>query len=138
MDTYPRTWSSTSGMTCYRIVEFDGDPDSRAIQWCRGEGGVPSGPWRRLDDNVAACYEILRLAEEVERLKAEKQEVLSIFMKGPDVLLAAERARIRRELLGAIDDLRVEAGSVKGDELRLWIVPSHLVAALDRIVPEEG
>lgn len=52
--------------------------------------------------------------------------------------VVAAQARIKRKLLEEIDDLRVEAGSVKGDELRLWIVPSHLVAALDRICPEEG
>lgn len=51
----------------------------------------------------------------------------------------AERARIKEALLAEIDgpSLRVEVGSVAGDDLRLWIVPSQLVAVLDRICPTD-
>lgn len=55
--------------------------------------------------------------------------------------LAAERARVRRDLLAEIEDIREHeeyASCVDGSERERWVVEREsLFAALDRVCPEE-
>lgn len=91
-----------------------------------GVGDIYDGPGEEI-----LCPEILRLAEEVERLKAE-----AAF--APDRVLEAvrlgERARIRRELIAELEAWTKGAAlsSFRAD------VASSLLAALNRICPGEG
>lgn len=149
------------------------------MEWCRGEGGEPVGEWRSMNDNVAACYEILRLAAEVERLTAPRRlgqledwtrpsgklgEIMADFVMLRDLgggnqeaetadtkaniawetwvrtkdarrAIAAERARIRRELLKFIQRAERER---MDDRSPLTFNEDDLRAEIDRIVPGEG
>ena len=119
-------------MTIYRIVEPDGDPDKRRIEWCRGEDGRPAGEWKNTGDNVAACYEILFLRAHAEAM-AEHYRTLEVhaFTAWEYGIKVAERAGIRQELwawlVGDIDPK--DAGLVNG---------RRIVDEINRICPEEG
>lgn len=72
-----------------------------------------------------------RLAAEVERLKGR---ALALGER-KERIEADERARIRRELKEALDEIRQEPAAT--DTCIFWVKPSDLLDALDRIVPGE-
>lgn len=69
------------------------------------------------------------------RLIESRTEIQGLISEACQASIRAERARIRRELYEAIDDIRQEPAP--DDTCIFWIKPSDLLDALDRICPEE-
>lgn len=128
------------------------DPDDLLLY--RAEPGAIRRPlsreiWEGMIYTVLS-REILRLAEEVERLKADRLALLKEQQSGyestRDQAFLAERSRIRRELLEEIDDCaeRIEGhlcglpGCNLPHHVGLVVDVSMLKEALNRIAPEEG
>lgn len=80
-----------------------------------------------------------RLAEENRVLRAAPPTLITLDDHDQLVAQAVrdERARIRRELLGAFEEDRTDM--IEGEPVEgFWVRMRDLIATVDRIVPEEG